>query len=246
MAAISAFSQIVHDDFNIVFQGDQFTDLDSVKEIIVGINHGSSSQAHGAAFGKALSLCEDGDAILTEGIPLFHSKWIPVTTPSETVEIQIFGWDHLYNGAAEMTHTPRFWSFYETMAHENHRLTVAQRMHGSAKGKQREQIEKTIQAAEAALKGLSSTADSDQLLAAAMSNWEKRQDSLMAALDVLGTARACEPMFDKGVVFKRSVLIAGRSHVINNPDKFPELHASVEKVRSFLKGRNAIILEPKT
>jgi hypothetical protein len=246
MAAVSAFSQIVKDQFNVVFQGDPFTDLDSVEEIVVAIDHGSSSQTHGTALGQALSLCEDGDAILTEGMPLFHSKWIPVVTPSGTVEIQIFGWDHLYNGAAEMNHTPKFWSFYEDRAHEQHRLTVAQRCLGVAKGKQREQIQKTIQAAEAQLKRLSADPQSDDYVKRAVLNWEKRQDSLMAALQVLGTARACSGFFNESVVFRRSVLITGRSHVINHPDQFPELHASVDQVRAFLKGRNAIILVPKT
>ncbi|MBX7065626.1 MAG: hypothetical protein K1X28_00205 [Parachlamydiales bacterium] len=250
MNAIPSFTQVVHDGYNIVFQGDGFKDLESVEEVLVAINHGSGAKGHTSAIEDHCILFEDGDALLFEAQRCLLQRKIKVIGSSVT-SIDTYGWDHIYDGKDFADHTPEFWTFYETESWCRYGLQKAEKLFRDSKvEKIQQQAQQRIQELTQQLKDLTSNSRREEFIKRAIENWDNRQDSLMTALEVLGNLRKLAQMdgpimVNPYCVFRRSVLLAGRSHLINVPGLFTELHESVDKVRAFLKKRNAIIIEPK-
>lgn len=52
MSLILTFTQVVHEGYHIVFQGNAIKDLDSVEEVIVAIDQGKSSQEYASSLGE--------------------------------------------------------------------------------------------------------------------------------------------------------------------------------------------------
>lgn len=245
MAAIQSFSQVIHNGYDVLFQGDAFTDLNTVEEVIVAMNHGKNSAEHTSSFEQHALLFEDGDAILMEGQKRLALRRIEVIGTAGVPYIETYGWDHIYDGKDLSDHTPEFWSHYETECRLKHKLACATALLGSKIDKIRETAAKTIEEVSKQLKHLDAHAESDVFHKNAIENWNMRQDSLICSLEVLGNLRKLAGVVHPAVVYRRSLLFAGKTHVLPDPARFPELQPSVEKVLAFLKKRNAIIIAPK-
>ena len=230
-------------DFHVVFKGDPVKRIEDADEILIGDVH-YKGRDRGLELDHAFDVVRDHDAFFMEGVSLFSPLHIfDAKMGSDLPTFSIFGWDYNESGE-EMRNAPppEYWQFFERENELRHQLK------SEIDPGVREDLKKRLASYLLHPKRV-------EFRAQALANWDKRQESLMTALEVTGNLRLLNgktleidgktASLAPGVVFRRTVIQSGLSHVVKNA-MHPELSPSIDRLYGFLKNRNAVVLVPKS